>query len=61
MEKNENGDYADQAAKKLKDYNITDKKTRETLSSGRLTQAHLVARAKSVAVKVFLSLSRIHI
>lgn len=55
MEKNENGDYADQAAKKLKDYNITDKKTRETLSSGRLTQAHLVARAKRVAVKVFLS------
>lgn len=55
MEKNENGEYAEQAAKILKDRNITDKKTIETLKSGRLTQSHLVARSKRVAVKLFLS------
>ena len=55
MEKNENGEYAEQAAQILRDRNIADKKTIEVLQSGKLTKSHLVARAKRVAVKLFLS------
>ncbi len=55
MTKNDNLDYADQACKILETKNITDKATRATLESGKLTQGHLVARARRYAVKLFIS------
>jgi len=54
--KNEAGDFADQAKAKLARYNIS--KTTDAYkaySSGKLPPAHLHARAKRVAVKMFLS------
>ena len=54
--KNEAGDFADQAKAKLARYNIS--KTTDAYkaySSGKLPRAHLHARAKRVAVKMFLS------
>lgn len=55
MEKNENRDYADQAQRILDTKNITSKKVLETLRDGKLTQAHLVSRARRFAAKLFLS------
>ena len=54
--KNEAGDYADQAAKKLEEFKIG----RETdayawYSQGKLPPAHIHARAKRYAVKLFLA------
>ena len=54
--KNERGDFADQAAAKLKKYNIgktTD--AYKAYSIGKLPPAHIHARAKRYAVKMFLS------
>lgn len=54
--KNENGDYADQAEAKLQKFNIG--KTTEAYkhySQGKLPPAHILARAKRYAVKIFLS------
>lgn len=54
--KNEAGDYAGQAAEKLERFNIG--KTTEAYghySAGRLPPAHIHARAKRYAVKMFLS------
>lgn len=54
--KNENGDYADQAARILSDKNF-DKSTTtyKELSEGRLSAAHINARARRYAVKLFIS------
>ena len=54
-ERNEKLMYKDQAERILKEKNISDKKTKECLESGKLTHAHLVARAKRFAVKLFVS------
>lgn len=53
--KNENLDYADQAAALLKENNYKDKETKETLESGKLTKGHINMRAMRYAVKMFLS------
>lgn len=55
MVKNEALEYADQAAKILETKNIQDTATKKTLQSGKLTQGHLVARARRYAVKLFIS------
>jgi hypothetical protein len=55
VSRNENGLYAPAAAKELASKKITEKKTKETLQSGKLIDAHLHARAKRRAVKIFLS------
>lgn len=53
--KNENKDYAEQAAKILEVRKIQDKKARAILESGMLVPAHIHARCKRYAVKIFLS------
>lgn len=56
QQKNDAGDYADQAAAKLEKFNIgktTDAYKR--YSQGKLPPAHIHARAKRYAVKMFLS------
>lgn len=54
--KNENGDFAEQAAKKLEEFNIgKDTDAYKAYSKGKLPPAHLHARAKRYAVKLFLS------
>ena len=53
--KNANGDYAEEAAKKLAKCDIRDPETRAIYESGKLTQGHLQSRAKRYAVKIFLS------
>lgn len=55
MVKNEALEYADQAAKILETKDIQDSATKKTLQSGKLTQGHLVARARRYAVKLFIS------
>lgn len=53
---NNNGLYAEAAARELESKNYrSDKEAYETLSSGRLTQGHLDARAMRIPVKIFLS------
>jgi hypothetical protein len=52
--RNESGKYAAAAARELTAKKIRDKETRAKLEAGRLTDAHLHARAKRRAVKVFL-------
>lgn len=53
--KNENGDYADQAAQKLKDCNIVKTETKKCYQSGKLPAGHIITRAKRYAVKMFMS------
>lgn len=54
--KNENGDYADQAAKILKEKNFSkDTATKKLLLEGKLSPAHINSRAKRYAVKIFLT------
>ena len=56
IERNERGEFADQAAAKLEKYNI--KKTTDAYkaySQGKLPPAHIHARATRYAVKLFLS------
>jgi len=53
--KNEKGEYAAEAAKKLSKCNIVDKDTRATYESGKLPDGHIESRAKRYAVKIFLS------
>ncbi|WP_163557536.1 transposase [Halomonas sp. NO4] len=56
IQRNDDGEFADQAAKKLEDYSIG--KTTEAYqwySNGKLPPAHIHARAKRYAVKLFLS------
>lgn len=54
--RNERGDFADQAAKKLEDFNIgKDTDAYKAYIQGKLPPAHLHARAKRYAVKLFLS------
>lgn len=54
--KNENGDYADQAAKKLETTKIgKDTDAYKWYSQGKLPPAHIQERAKRYAVKIFLS------
>jgi hypothetical protein len=55
-EKNERGEYADQAKAKLIKYKIgKDTEAYKYYSQGKLPPAHLHARAKRYAVKMFLS------
>jgi hypothetical protein len=56
LERNENGDFADQAAAKLEKFKIgktTD--AYKAYSVGKLPPAHIHARAKRYAVKMFIS------
>ena len=54
--KNENGDYADQARHKLATMNFRDDTTAKAkYSEGKLPDAHIHARAKRYAVKLFLA------
>ena len=56
VERNDRGDFADQAARKLEKFNIgksTD--AYKAYSSGKLPDAHVHARAKRWAVKLFLA------
>ena len=55
QQKNENGEYAKEAAKKLQNYKIVDKKTKDIYESGKLPDGHLHSRCKRYAVKIFLS------
>jgi hypothetical protein len=55
VSRNENGLYAIAAARELSTKKITEKKTKETLQSGKLIDAHLHSRAKRRTVKIFLS------
>lgn len=53
--KNERGDYAEQARNIRATRKFQDAKTIERLESGKLLQAHIHARCKRYAVKIFLS------
>lgn len=54
--KNENGEYAEQAKEKLEKYKIgKDTEAYKYYSQGMLPPAHIQARAKRYAVKIFLS------
>lgn len=53
--KNERGDYREQAANILKEKNISDKATKESLQSGKLTTAHLYRRSLRWMTKLMLS------
>lgn len=55
ISRNDGGVYAGAAARELETKNIQEKKTRDTLKSGRLIDGHLHARAKRRTVKIFLS------
>ena len=55
-ERNERGELADQAAKKLRDFDIsTSKKAYAIYAKGQLPPGHIHARAKRWTVKLFLS------
>lgn len=55
-EKNERGEFADKAAKELATKNYSaGTVTRKALESGKLSAAHIHARARRYAVKMFLS------
>lgn len=54
--KNEAGDYADQARRKLENFNIgQDTEAHKHYSEGRLPPGHIHARSKRYAVKLFLA------
>lgn len=53
--KNERGDYAEYAAKQLKWKDYKENPTRTFLEAGKLSPAHIDARARRHAVKLFLS------
>lgn len=53
--KNEKGEYAEEAKKKLESCNIQDKKTKEIYESGKLPDGHILERCKRYAVKIFIS------
>jgi hypothetical protein len=54
--KNENGDYADQAAKLLSEKNYDpNTETYKFLSQGKLSPAHINRRAQRYATKIFLT------
>ena len=56
IERNERGDYAEQAAEILRTKNISKSTTAyKEYSQGRLPKAHINARAQRWAVKIFLS------
>ena len=54
--KNENGDYADQCARLLKEKNYDKSSdTYKSLNQGKLSQAHINMRAMRYAVKIFMT------
>lgn len=54
--KNENGEYAEEAERLLKEKNYSkETETYKRLSQGMLSDAHILARAKRYAVKLFIS------
>ena len=54
--KNNNGEFADQAAEKLKNFNISKSTTAyKAYSQGKLPDAHLIARAARWTEKIFVS------
>ena len=53
--KNENGDYAEQAAKILRTKNIQSVETRKYLEAGKLTPKHIMMRSLRWTVKLFIS------
>ena len=55
MERNENGDFADQAAAALSSRKIEDAATKAIYEAGKLPAGRLDLRARRVAVKLFLS------
>ena len=52
---NEHKDYADQAAKKLENFNIVNADTRKTYESGKLPAGHIMSRCKRYVTKLFIS------
>lgn len=52
---NDEGKYAEQAAAKMRKFNITAEPTRSIYLSGKLPPAHLHERAKRYAVKLYVS------
>ena len=55
MEKNEKGDYADQAKRILDTINIKNKDVLQVNSEGKLTKGHIESRAKRYAVTLLLN------
>lgn len=55
LERNEQGRFAEQAARKLEDKNIRDPDLKRTLEQGRLPAGQLDLRARRYAVKLFLA------
>jgi hypothetical protein len=55
MEKNENGDYADQAAKVLETKNISNAEHKKCYQSGKLPKSHITMRAFRYVEKIFIS------
>jgi len=53
--KNENGEYADEAAADLKGKNIKSAELKKSLEAGKLTAGHILQRSKRYAAKMFLS------
>lgn len=53
--RSERGELADQAAEKLKNFDIKNKEIREIYESGKFPPGHIHSRAKRFATKIFLS------
>lgn len=53
--RNEAGDFAETAARILKERKVVDKKLKARLEEGRLSDGHINSRARRYAVKMFLS------
>jgi len=55
IEKNDRGDFADQAAESLRTRSVKDLDLRKTLEAGKLPSGRIELRARRYAVKLFLS------
>ena len=55
LEKNENGDYAEQAATILKTKNFSSKEVKEVYESGKLPMSHIYKRCERYVTKLFIS------
>ena len=55
LEKNDKGDYADQAAKILEEKNFKNKEIKAVYESGKLPISHIYARCERYVTKLFIS------
>ena len=55
LEKNERGEYADQATQILKSKNFSNKEVKETYQSGKLPLGHIYRRCERYVTKLFIS------